>query len=70
MGRRPGVVSEGAAATLVVRRTRQRRTIDHVAQTQVLVSTLLKALATQVRKVNAQGVAERKMANVCFYSPR
>jgi hypothetical protein len=97
MGRKPReATGEGAVAAApaerVIRRRRPRQTVDHVAQTQVLVSGLLKAragagasagdalavvawahgvhaegaelkaLATRVRKVNAPGVAERKMA--------
>jgi len=46
MGRRPKAATEAPetpAATPVVRRRRRRTTIDHAAQTQILVSSLLKA---------------------------
>jgi hypothetical protein len=85
MGRKPrSATGEGAVAAApaerVIRRRRPRQTVDHIAQTQVLVSAgdalavvswargvhaegaELKALATRARKVNAPGVAERKMA--------
>lgn len=98
MGRRPKAATEAAEApgstapALVVRRRRRRTVVDHAAQTQLLVNSLLKArgqagatgdaaltivnwargvheegaelktLATRVRKVNAPGVAERKLS--------
>jgi hypothetical protein len=89
-----GEGAEAAApAERVIRRRRPRQTIDHTAQTQILVSgllkaragaggsagdalavvswargvheegTALKALSARVRKVNAPGVAERKMTH-------
>ena len=47
MGRRPKAATEAAetptATTPVVRRRRRRTVIDHAAQTQILVSALLKS---------------------------
>jgi hypothetical protein len=47
MGRKPAVASaattEGAAAKPVVRRRRRRTTVDHVAQTGILISALISA---------------------------
>jgi hypothetical protein len=95
MGRKPRAATEGTetAPKPIVRRTRRRTTIDHAAQTHLLVNALLavrgaegasqadalavvtwargvheeaaalKTLATRVRKVKAEGVAERQVAH-------